>query len=332
MIMMAGKRAASLTSQLLDFAHVHPPSVSSIDINQSVRDMLELLAPALSESIRIESDFCEGPIFAFGDASRFDSGLLNVALNARDAMPDGGTLSVRTRIVDVEDREQGFPSFEPKPGRHARIDLKDDGEGMDAETAGQVFDPFFTTKPVGKGTGLGLSVFSTYIREVKGALGITSRLGEGTLCSIYVPLSTDQVHSEDPVATGRESGGGETILLAEDEDIVAQAMTMLLSHSGYRVIRCADGREAVECFRERKENVDLALLDFRMPIMTGAEAYLELRSIDPDLPVILMSGNLSVPEFRDLEAKGLRAILRKPCSRLELMAAIRGVLGEAASS
>jgi CheY-like chemotaxis protein len=203
---------------------------------------------------------------------------------------------------------------------------------MDAETARRVFDPFFTTKPVGKGTGLGLSVFSTYIREVKGALGITSRLGEGTLCSIYVPLSTDQVHSESPEATGRLSGGGETILLAEDEDIVAQAMTMLLTHAGYQIIRCADGREAVDRLREGKEKVDLALLDFRMPIMTGAEAYLEMRNIDPDLPVILMSGNLSVPEFRDLEAKGLRAILRKPCSRLELITAIRGVLGDTTSS
>ena len=129
-----------------------------------------------------------------------------------------------------------------------------------------------------------------------------------------------------------DMGGEETILLAEDEDIVARATTMLLSHCGYKVIRCADGLEAVNTFRERKQEIDLVLLDYMMPVMTGAEAFIELKRLDPAVPVVLMSGNLALPVFRQLEKKGLRAILRKPCSRQDLTACIRGALDSRADS
>ena len=326
MVTMAGTRAAALTSQLLDFAHVQPPSMSTLDINQSVRNVLELLAPALGESINVETDLCEGRLFSLGDAARFDSGLLNVALNAKDAMADGGRLSVMTREVISDSLESGAESSEPEKRRQVRIDLIDTGIGMDSATAAQILDPFFTTKPTGKGTGLGLSVFSTYIREIGGALKISSEPGQGTHVAIYIPLVELTESPEKEFVTQSADGGGKTILLAEDEDIVARATTMLLTHGGYQVIRCATGLEAVNIYKERGSEIDLVLLDYRMPEMTGSEAFRELTRIDPSARVILMSGNLSRPEFADLKSEGLQSILRKPCSMEDLTLAIREAL------
>jgi PAS domain S-box-containing protein len=332
MIAMAGTRAAALTSQLLDFAHVQPPKTSRIDVNQSVRNALELLAPALAEAIHVEADLCSELLFSSGDSSRFDSGLLNVCLNAKDAMPEGGRLSVITREVTLNLEESTFVGFQPREARHARIDVIDDGVGMDAATKSQVFDPFFTTKPAGKGTGLGLSVFGTYVREVGGALKITSSPGQGTTCSIYIPITDQFAQSDKKPLLASEKVASETILLAEDEDIVARATTMLLSHAGYEVIRCETGQEAVDIYRERMDEIDLILLDYRMPVMTGAQAFRELKKFDPEVRAILMSGNLSRPEFADLAAEGIRSILRKPCSRIELNAAIREALKDAQPS
>lgn len=323
MISMAGTRAAALTAQLLDFAHLQPPSISTIDINKSLEGVLELLAPALGESIEVVSQFSSERLFTSGDLSRFESGLLNVGLNASDAMPEGGRLVIKTEAVEIDLDDPAFASFQPKGSRHVLISIVDNGSGMDAKVMAQVFDPFFTTKPVGKGTGLGLSVLSTYVREIGGALNMSSRPGEGTTCSIYMPFSEQAECSIDTGSLAPDVSGNETVLLAEDEDIVAKATTMLLSHSGYNVIRCADGLEAVNTYRERRDEIDLVLLDYRMPVMTGAEAFLELRRLDPGVPVILMSGNLSLPEFSQLEKESLSAILKKPCSRLDLTAAVR---------
>ena len=326
MITMAGTRAGVLTSQLLDFAHLQPSKTSELEINQSVSNMLELVDPALVQSVEVEVELCERSLFSTGDSSRFDSGLLNLALNAKDAMPEGGRLSVTTREVNLDHTEAARIGVEPRPSGYARIDVVDNGSGMDATTRSKIFDAFFTTKPAGKGTGLGLSVFNTYLQEVGGAIKVASTPGRGTTCSVYVPLIEPDIQQDDAAANTRAANGTETVLLAEDEDIVARATTMLLSKSGYRVIRCATGLEAVNLYRERGDEIDLILLDFRMPELNGAQAFKELRKIDPDVQIILMSGNLSLPEFKELKADGLHSILRKPCSRTELNAAIREAL------
>lgn len=332
MITMAGTRAGVLTSQLLDFAHLQPSKISELEINQSVNNMLELVAPALVQSVQVEIELCERSLFSTGDASRFDSGLLNLALNAKDAMPEGGRLWVTTREVSLDRDEAALLGVEPQPSGYARIDVVDNGLGMDATTRSKIFDAFFTTKPAGKGTGLGLSVFNTYIQEVGGAIKVTSAPGRGTTCSVYVPLIEPGDEQDDAASSARALNGNETVLLAEDEDIVARATTMLLSKSGYQVIRCATGLEAVNLYRERGDEIDLILLDFRMPELNGAQAFRELRKINPDVQIILMSGNLSLPEFKELKADGLHSILRKPCSRAELNAAIREALEDARPS
>ncbi|MDG2335639.1 MAG: response regulator [Myxococcota bacterium] len=330
MITMAATRAAALTSQLLDFAHARPSATTTFDVNESFRNMFELLRPALDESIQVCPDFYEYELFTEGDAARFDSGLLNVALNARDAMPGGGTLTVRSAAVEIDPSHSRFANFSPTTTSQARIDLIDDGCGMEPSTMERVFDPFFTTKPAGKGTGLGLSVFSVYLREIGGAMTMESALGEGTTCSIYVPLCPERptsVEDSPPTIDGR---GSETILLVEDEDMVAVATSRLLVQRGYGVVRCANGLEALSIFRERGEDFDVVLLDYRMPVMGGAEALEGLKKMSPRIPVVLMSGNLSPAELRSLEDHGLDGVIGKPCSGDALAAKIRETVDLAA--
>ena len=195
MITMAATRAAALTSQLLEFAHARPPSTTTFDVNESFRNMLDLLRPALDESIEVSSDFHASELLTEGDASRFDSGLLNVALNARDAMPEGGRLVVRSVEVEIDPSDSQFANFNPSTTRQVRIDLTDNGCGMEAETMARVYDPFFTTKPASKGTGLGLSVFSVYLREVGGAMTMKSGALESR--GIFVPTGREPWERDD---------------------------------------------------------------------------------------------------------------------------------------
>ena len=328
MIVMAGTRAAALTAQLLDFAHARPPATVAIDVNQSVRNMLELVGSGLGESITVEADLSEEFLVSLGDPSRFDSGLLNVALNAKDAMPQGGRLIVKTIGLTIDPKDPCFAGFQPQGENQICIEMTDTGTGMDSETMAKVFEPFFTTKPAGKGTGLGLSVFSAYVREIGGAMKIASGPGEGTTCLIYVPFAAGnpEIRSVSTSATTSQLSG--TILLVEDEAIVARATGKLLEHCGYEVIHSGDGRTALDIYRERATEIDLVLLDFRMPVMNGAEVFEELRQLNPKVRVVLMSGNLSADDFRDLEAKGLRTILPKPCSREELTMAVRKAMND----
>jgi len=328
MIVMAGTRAAALTTQLLDFAHARPPTTVAIDVNQSVRNVLELVGPGLGESVAVQAELFDGSLLSMGDPSRFESGLLNIALNAKDAMPRGGGLVVKSFPLIIDPQDSALAGFQPRGENQICIEMTDTGTGMDSETIAKVFEPFFTTKPAGKGTGLGLSVFGAYVREVGGAIKISSMPGEGTTCSIFVPMaagSPKEVSASESISAREVSG---TILLVEDEDIVARATQKMLESYGYDVIHCGEGITALDTFRDRDGEIDLVLLDYRMPGMTGAEVFVELRQMDPGVRAVLMSGNLSGDEFRDLEAKGLKAILPKPCSREELTTTIRKVIEE----
>lgn len=326
LITLAGTRAADLTRQLLNFAHGRPANVIPIDIHESLENAIQLIGSALRPSIRISREFASEALFTPGDVSRFESGLVNIALNARDAMPDGGELRLRTQVERVGPEDPRFAGFDLRGELFVRIDIIDDGSGLDPETLDRILDPFFTTKPVGEGTGLGLSVFSSYIRDGGGAIRFESSLGVGTSCSIYVPL-LEGVASRTSTDTADDSvAGTEMLLLAEDDPAVMRALTLTLSRSGYSVLPCQNGHEAVEAFRENRDTVRIALIDFRMPIMNGAQAFVEINKIDPSFPVILMSGNLADPALDALKKEGLSAVLEKPYTRVDLMRAIRAAL------
>ena len=323
---MAGTRAAELTRQLLDFAHLKPDRGDRIDVSRSIRNSIHLLESALDASIRVETDFCDEDLHTRGEAARFDSGLLNLGLNARDAMPEGGELSISTRKVRVSPRELGINETDHEQVAFALIEIADTGVGIDAANLSKVVEPFFTTKPPGKGTGLGLSVFDRYLNEVGGALRIDSAPGRGTTCSVYMPVVGDggTVERDEPRARALEGRG--VLLIAEDEPAVLKVLTMMLEKAGYSVIACADGGEAAAAFKADHARISAALLDFRMPVMNGAEVFVAFQEVAPDVPVILMSGNLSDADVDGLKSRGLRAVVAKPYTRDGLLSTIRDVI------
>lgn len=321
----AAQRGASLTRQLLDFSHVQAADSGPIDIHESIQRLVEILNSVLGASIHTRVVFCDFQPSTVGDLARFESGLMNLAVNARDAMPHGGILEFRTSIVRMDPGSARFAAFNLETDQFVCIQVIDNGEGMETSLLENIFDPFFTTKPVGKGTGLGLSLFYSYAREVGGALEVESTTNEGTTVTVYLPLcDVSKVASAAP--TKRAPTGNETILLAEDEPVVTQLLSGVLSAAGFKVIACVDGDEAIEQYQKHRDSIRLALLDYRMPHKNGIEVFDAVRKITPDLPVVLMSGNIASAEKQELQKNGLRAVLRKPCSGQEILQAIRNAL------
>ena len=288
--------------------------------------MIDVLTSTLGSSIDVVSDFSPDCLHTVGDLARFESGLMNLAVNARDAMPGGGMLRFRTGESKLDPEDPRFAAFRLEGERFVCIEVSDTGAGIPPEVQEKIFDPFYTTKTVGKGTGLGLSLFYTYTREMHGALEVESEPGVGTSVRIYLPLSGAPLANEESARPTPTSRPEETVLLAEDETIVAELLRSILNESGYEVIVCADGREAVESFRASGESVDLALLDYRMPVLDGVEAFDAMQAEAPEMPVILMSGDISAAQSEELKARGLSAVLRKPCSRDEVLCAVREAL------
>ena len=321
----AAQRGASLTRQLLDFSHVKASDPGPIDVNQSLRRLIGMLDSVLGTAIKVESDLATESLVTEGDLARFESGMMNLAVNARDAMPEGGCLRFQSSERHVDPSDPRFAAFNLKTDRFVCIEVIDDGVGIDAEIQDDIFDPFFTTKPVGKGTGLGLSLFYTYTREVGGAMEILSPPGGGTKVSIYLPRSNQLLEAvEEPLQ--KRATGHETVLLADDEPMVAELLRLVLTEAGFQVISCADGQEAVENFERYRDSVAVVLLDYRMPGLNGIEAFSRIHQRAPEVPVILMSGNIAAAEIEDLQLKGLRGVLRKPCVGDEVLTAIRAAI------
>jgi PAS domain S-box-containing protein len=323
---MAGTRAAGLTRQLLDFARLKPAGDEIIDVHASIENSVRLLRSGLNASIRVTTHLAPETLLTRGDAARFESGILNLGLNARDAMPDGGELTFSTRKVCLPPQEIGISKKSSPSVEFVRVEVVDTGIGIEEENLTKIFEPFFTTKPPGQGTGLGLSVFNSYLDGIDGSLELESELNKGTVCSIHIPLTTQAEHLKAEEDSGRSLEGGEVLLLAEDDERVMTVISMILKNAGYSVIPCKDGGEAVTAFADNHEQVAAALLDFRMPVMNGAEVFREFRQINPNIPVVLMSGNLSDPDLDGLNAQGLSGIVSKPCTRKTLLSALRDAL------
>ncbi|HIG72777.1 MAG TPA: PAS domain-containing sensor histidine kinase [Myxococcales bacterium] len=323
---MAATRAAELTRQLLDFAHFKPARDELINVHASIENSVRLLDSGLNTSIRVTTHLAPETLFTRGDAARFESGMLNLGLNARDAMPDGGELTFSTCKVRLPPQEIGISETNSPPVDFVRVVVADTGIGIEEENLTKIFEPFFTTKPPGKGTGLGLSVFDSYLDGIGGSLKLESAPNKGTVCSIHIPLTMQAEYLGTEQESNRSLEGGEVLLIAEDDERVMTVISMILKNAGYSVIPCKDGGEAVTAFADNHEQVAAALLDFRMPVMNGAEVFREFQQINPNIPVVLMSGNLSDPDLDGLKAQGLSGIVSKPCTRKILLSALRDAL------
>lgn len=325
-IIDAAGRAATLTRQLLAFSRKQILDKKQIDLNVAVSDVKSMLARLVPESIRIDVNLCEEPCMIRADVGQLEQVIMNMAINARDAMPGGGCLSIETRTEKLAPgQSHEFVDVVKEAGSFAVLIMNDTGVGMDPETKKHIFEPFFTTKGVGKGTGLGLSTAYGIIKQHDGHISLWSEPGEGTTFKIYLPLKEQAVkvsqEAEEPEATG----GKETILLVEDEPFVLNIGVRMLQSLGYEVLSASNGLHALEVL-EQNANIDLLFTDVVMPEMDGTELAQKVREIRPEMKILFASG---YSEFHIKESGLLDEttnLLQKPFELAQVAEKIRQVL------
>jgi PAS domain S-box-containing protein len=321
------RRAASLTQRLLAFSRRQPLNPKPIDVNALVSGMSDLLHRTLGEATDVLTVQGAGLWRVEADATELESAILNLALNARDAMPAGGRLTIETSNADI-DRAYSVMHAEVMPGQYVAISVSDTGSGMSSEVISRAFEPFFTTKPVGEGTGLGLSQVYGFVKQSGGHVKIYSELGQGTSIKVYLPRLAKMVRAEvpDEKISAPEAASEETILVVEDDDDVRAYSVEILRELGYRVIEAHDGPSALSLL-ERQFRVDLLFTDVVLPGgMTGAQVAAQARGAKPDLKVLFTTGyarNAIVHHGR-LD-QGVQ-LITKPFSMSDLATRVRDVL------
>ena len=327
----AAQRAAMLTRQLLAFSRRQHLERRIISLNDTVNEMMKLLRRIIGEDVEVEVKGAPDLSPVYADPAQIEQVLMNLCVNARDAMPGGGRLRIETRNVELDEAYGRQHSYMP-PGRYVEIRVSDTGTGMDAETRARIFEPFFTTKEVGKGTGLGLSMVYGIVKQHEGHINVYSESGLGTTFKVYFPAAARPAAEEDAPAQLPLLGGAETILIAEDEDALRELARDILEGLGYTVLLAKDGEEAVRVFNAESARVDLVLLDVVMPRVSGREAYERIRALCDGVPAIFMTGYTAemvqdkfVAQNRLMEESGA-VLIRKPYSVEDLGRKVREVL------
>jgi len=329
--MEGATRAAALTRRLLAFARAEPLLPEAIAPSELIEGILELLDRAIGERIQVVTRFAEEPWSVFADRTRLENAFLNLAVNARDAMPDGGTLTLAVDNIEAADREiDDLPA-----GEYVRISVTDTGVGISPENLERVFEPFFTTKPVGKGTGLGLSQMFGFARQSGGHATIDSTLGQGTTVTLFLPRHSGEAQvATRPAQRGAEgtevaaalAGAehrGARILVVEDDPRVARSTVGALEELGYRTLAAGSGAEALGVLAQERD-VALVITDVMMPEMTGTELAAAIRPLYPDLPILFVTGY--VGEAGDAEGLAGSEVLRKPFTVAALAEAVANAL------
>jgi PAS domain S-box-containing protein len=330
-ILGAGRRAALLTRQLLTFSRRAPADPVVIDLRVIVRTMEKMLRRTLGEDVRLALDLSPEPLWVKTDPGQVDQVIMNLAVNARDAMPHGGTLTVRAHAADLKTDEVRNIEIIPA-GRYAVLSVADDGEGMDASVLSRIFEPFFTTKEKGKGTGLGLATVFGIVKQNDSHITVDSAPGRGSTFTIHFPM-VSQPAAPAGVPADRlpaPARGDETVLVVEDQAEVLRLVARALTPQGYRVLACRSADEAQEFVRGNKDPIHLLLTDVVMPVMGGAELAASLRAVLPDMRVLYMSGYTD-GRLDGLIESGERAdLLLKPFTAEQVCRRVRDALDGAA--
>jgi PAS domain S-box-containing protein len=322
----ASDRAAKLTKELLLFSRKQVSERRAVDLNDIVIRFEKFLKRVIGEDVELKTSLWGEPLQLLADGQQMEQVLMNMATNARDAMPNGGTFTITTSYVKLDEDFIKRHSYGTK-GNYALLTVADTGGGMDKETQKRIFEPFFTTKEVGKGTGLGLAVVYGIIKQHDGFITVYSEPGEGTTFKIYLPLVEVAVPKQvEEIKKEAPAGGKETILLAEDDEMLRQLMVAVLTEYGYSVIEAVDGADAVRKFIENKDRIHLLLFDLIMPKMDGKEAYDEIRKIKPEIKVIFASGYAPSILQQKLQLENQAALISKPMSPEDLLKKLRSVL------
>ncbi|HCL81666.1 MAG TPA: hypothetical protein DHW81_05410 [Nitrospiraceae bacterium] len=327
-ILSSGEKAANLTQSLLAFSRKQVINPKPVNLNEITASIEKILLRIIGEDIELKTTLSGmRDLRVMADAGQIEQVLMNLAANARDAMPEGGTLTIETGLEELDLDFLKIHEY-GKQGMYAILTVTDTGHGMDENTRQRIFEPFFTTKEVGRGTGLGLSMVYGIIKQHSGYINCYSEPEKGTTFKIYLPViesATEKTKKEEHITL---SGGTETILLAEDEEEVRKLMRLALEEAGYKVIEAVDGKEAIEKFRENKDSIGLLLLDVIMPKMNGKGVYEEARKIKPGIKALFSSGYpADFIHKKGILEEGLNFI-SKPASPHEFLKRIREILNK----
>lgn len=324
-ILASAERASNLTQSLLAFSRRQSLSPKNIELNGVIKNVEKLLRRLIGEDIELKTRLYKTPVPVFADPGQIEQVLINLAANARDAMPRGGSLTIETGIVSGND-ESVRGVLAHKQGDYARISVADTGMGMSTEIAQRIFEPFFTTKEEGKGTGLGLSIVHGVITQHNGHIEVHSDPGRGTVFTMYLPLVEYHRERTRAPVVHHSQGGEETVLLAEDNEPVRILVRNILSEYGYTVLESADGEGALETFKTYNEPIHLLLLDVILPKINGRTVYDEIRKTKPDIKVLFMSGYTSDVVRKHGISETYSNFLQKPIMPHTLLAKVRHVL------
>jgi PAS domain S-box-containing protein len=330
-ILSTAERAADLTQGLLAFSRKKVFNLQPVDFNDVIRVFQSFLVRIIGDDVEVRTDLEPRELIVMADSGQMEQVLMNLAANARDAMPDGGTLTITAARCELDAsyiKAQGYG----EPGVYLQVEISDTGVGMDEETQRKIFEPFYTTKESGKGTGLGLSIAYGIVKEHRGYINVRSRPGIGSTFRIFLPLIEEKLHKLEISRFTMPEGGDETIILAEDDGTVLAMEAKLLQTYGYRVITAADGGEAMERFMAARDEVRLLILDIMMPSKGGIEVAAAARQLRPDIRVLFNSGY----PLDLLQKKGMLQgdvpFFTKPIAPRELLRKVRELLDGAPSS
>jgi two-component system cell cycle sensor histidine kinase/response regulator CckA len=287
-IVQAGARAASLTRQFLAFGRKETLRPQSLDVNTLIADLTSMLRRLIPAEIELSAELAPTPVVAFADPTQVEQIVVNLVVNARDAIPNGGRITIGTRLVQLDEADARDVGIDP--GRYAVVFVSDTGTGIDTALQGHIFEPYFTTKGIGRGTGLGLATVYGIAKQSGGSVTVDSTLGQGAKFSVYLPAKATASTIASTTAESGSADGHETILLVEDESAVRALIAVTLRRKGYTVLEAASGQEALDVFEQHRGQVDVVVTDVVMPGMVGPHLIAHLRCQTPDLRVVYISG------------------------------------------
>jgi PAS domain S-box-containing protein len=329
-INQAVQRGAALVRQILTFARKTDIQFEPMDISELIHELLSMLGQTFPKTITLSESIEKSLPFIFADRTQIHQALLNLCINSRDAMPQGGSITIAAGKQNKEQIIQKFPAACEE--EYVCLTVTDTGKGMDEATSQRVYDPFFTTKEKGKGTGLGLSVVYGIVQAHRGFIDVKSELGSGTTFRLFfpVPVLNDQTAAAQQSVKSYEVGGTETILFVEDEELLIQMVSFLLESKGYKVLCARDGLEAVNIFLSHKQEIALVITDMGLPVMTGTDEFIKLKDIDPNVKVIFASGFFEPDIKSGLLTEGGCGFIQKPYDPNDILRMIRQVLDKKA--
>jgi CheY-like chemotaxis protein len=321
MIEKSAERGATLAGQLLAFSRKGKRFIQTVEVHQLIDDVVEILKRTLDRKISVQCHKNAHLSAVEGDPGQIQQVLMNLCINAKDAMPEGGRLLLSTKMVELDEAFcRGHDGL--CPGVFLEINVEDNGEGMGDQVKSRLFEPFFTTKEDGKGTGLGLAMVYGTVKGHGGAIKVYSEVGRGSVFKVLLPLKKDSLPISVNVLKKRTALGSGTVLVVDDEDIIRELLGEMLEELGFKVISARDGTEALAIYCEQWQEIDVVIVDMIMPGLSGREAFVEMKRINPSVRVILSTGFTKEGAVQETLDEGIAWFIQKPYRLEELSEAM----------